>query len=104
MNLKWTQYWIGLFGDRTDELMSLYSDKYQFEDVNFDLRVNNDLPALRQVLLRFRDQGSWGGLTRIPDTAEWLDSLFARRARTTCVCATSCARPMPSACSARAAS
>lgn len=54
MNLKWSQYWIGLFGKHTDELMSLYNpDKFEFEDVNFDLRINRDLPALRQFFSGF---------------------------------------------------
>jgi steroid delta-isomerase-like uncharacterized protein len=53
MNLKWAQYWIGLFADRTDELMTLYSPTFQFEDVNFDLRINNDLAALRKFFEGF---------------------------------------------------
>lgn len=53
MNLKWAQYWIGLFADRTDELMSLYSPTFEFEDVNFDLRINNDLAALRKFFEGF---------------------------------------------------
>lgn len=53
MNLKWAQYWIGLFADRTDELMSLYAEDIQFEDVNFDLRINGDLKALRKFFSGF---------------------------------------------------
>jgi steroid delta-isomerase-like uncharacterized protein len=53
MNLQWAQYWIGLFQDRTDELMSLYSPTFEFEDVNFDLRISNDLAALRQFFTGF---------------------------------------------------
>src|SRR3546814_3198154 len=40
MNKQWAQYWIGLFADGTDELMTLYAPEFQFEDVNFDLRIN----------------------------------------------------------------
>ncbi|MES2258576.1 MAG: ester cyclase [Pseudomonadota bacterium] len=47
MNLEWSQHWISLFANRTDELMSLYSPTFQFEDVNFDVRIDNDLAALR---------------------------------------------------------
>jgi steroid delta-isomerase-like uncharacterized protein len=54
MNLKWSQYWIGLFAGNTDELMSLYSPRFQFEDVNFDLRINNDLAALRKFFEGFQ--------------------------------------------------
>lgn len=53
MNLKWAQNWIGLFAGRTDELMSLYSPDIQFEDVNFDLRINGDLKALREFFSGF---------------------------------------------------
>jgi steroid delta-isomerase-like uncharacterized protein len=53
MNLKWAQYWIGLFADHTDELMTLYSPTFEFEDVNFDLRINDDLAALRQFFTGF---------------------------------------------------
>ena len=53
MNLKWAQYWIGLFANGTDELMTLYSPKFQFEDVNFNLQINDDLPALRKFFEGF---------------------------------------------------
>lgn len=53
MNKDWAQYWIGLFADRTDELMTLYSPTFQFEDVNFDLRIENDLGALRGFFENF---------------------------------------------------
>ncbi|HSV70715.1 MAG TPA: ester cyclase [Methylibium sp.] len=53
MNLKWSQYWIGLFADRTDELMTLYAPQFEFEDVNFDLRISNDLAALRRFFSAF---------------------------------------------------
>jgi steroid delta-isomerase-like uncharacterized protein len=54
MNLKWCQHWIGLFAGGTDELMTLYSPKFEFEDVNFDLRISNDLPALRRFFTGFQ--------------------------------------------------
>lgn len=53
MNLDWARYWIGLFADGTDELMTLYADEFEFEDVNFDLRITSDLPALRQFFSGF---------------------------------------------------
>ena len=53
MNKKWAQYWIGLFADNTDELMSLYSPEIQFEDVNFDIQINQDLGALRKFFENF---------------------------------------------------
>ncbi|MBB4633304.1 steroid delta-isomerase-like uncharacterized protein [Sphingosinicella soli] len=53
MNLKWAQYWIGLFADKTDELMTLYDPGIQFEDVNFGLQINGDLVALRKFFEGF---------------------------------------------------
>jgi steroid delta-isomerase-like uncharacterized protein len=53
MNKEWAQYWIGLFANGTDELMTLYSPEFQFEDVNFDLRISNDLGALRNFFAGF---------------------------------------------------
>jgi steroid delta-isomerase-like uncharacterized protein len=54
MNLNWCKYWIGLFASGTDELMTLYSPRFEFEDVNFDLRISNDLPALRRFFEGFQ--------------------------------------------------
>lgn len=48
MNLKWSQYWIGLFAGNTEELMTLYSPKFLFEDLNFGVRIQDDLNALRE--------------------------------------------------------
>lgn len=53
MNLQWAQNWISLFADRTDELMSLYSETFEFEDVNFDIQIKNDKEALRKFFSGF---------------------------------------------------
>lgn len=53
MNLKWAQYWIGLFARQTDELMTLYAPAFQFEDVNLGVAIDNDLPALRKFFENF---------------------------------------------------
>ena len=53
MNQAWAQYWINLFSSKTDELMTLYAPEFQFEDVNFDVRITNDLPALRRFFEGF---------------------------------------------------
>lgn len=42
MNLKWTRYWIGLFGDKTDELMSLYNPE-------LERSIWNVAPVMRQL-------------------------------------------------------
>ena len=54
MNLQWCQHWIKLFAGGTDELMGLYSPEFEFEDINFDLRISNDLPALRRFFEGFQ--------------------------------------------------
>ena len=53
MNLQWARYWIGLFGDKTDELMSLYNPEFEFEDINLGIKINSDLGALRQFFSAF---------------------------------------------------
>ena len=47
MNLEWSQYWIGLFADNNEELMTLYADKFEFEDVNLGVHIIDDLAALQ---------------------------------------------------------
>ncbi len=47
MNLQWSQYWIGLFADNNEELMTLYADQFEFEDVNLGVHIIDDLPALQ---------------------------------------------------------
>lgn len=53
MNKDWAQNWIGLFADRTDELMTLYSPEFHFEDINFGVRIDNDLATLRSFFEGF---------------------------------------------------
>jgi len=53
MNKEWAQYWIGLFANKTDELMTLYSPEIKFDDVNFGVQINGDLVALRQFYENF---------------------------------------------------
>jgi steroid delta-isomerase-like uncharacterized protein len=53
MNRDWAQYWINLFSSKTDELMSLYSPDFHFEDINFGLTIDKDLPALRKFFENF---------------------------------------------------
>ena len=56
MNREWAQYWITLFADRTDELLTLYADQFEFEDVNLGTRISNDKTALREFFLNFISQ------------------------------------------------
>jgi steroid delta-isomerase-like uncharacterized protein len=47
MNRDWCQYWIGLFAHKPEELISLYSPKFLFEDINMGIRIEDDLPAMK---------------------------------------------------------
>lgn len=53
MNREWARRWISLFADRTDELLTLYADQFEFEDVNLDVRIINNKAALREFFLNF---------------------------------------------------
>lgn len=55
MNQHWAQYWINLFDRQTDELMTLYSDKFYFIDINFELEIINDLGQLRKFFENFNN-------------------------------------------------
>src|SRR3546814_8290730 len=50
MNLEWAQYWIGLFADGTDELMTLYNPQFHFEDINFGLRSEEHKSELQSLM------------------------------------------------------
>ena len=53
MNKQWAQYWIGLFADGTDELMTLYAphDGITFETRLAPATVSADRDQLTQVLV-----------------------------------------------------
>jgi steroid delta-isomerase-like uncharacterized protein len=53
VNKDWAQYWINLFADRTDELMTLYAREFLFEDVNFAVIIASDHQALRKFFEGF---------------------------------------------------
>jgi len=53
MNKNWAQYWVGLFANNTDELMTLYSSEIEFDDVNFGVQITKNLVALRQFYENF---------------------------------------------------
>jgi steroid delta-isomerase-like uncharacterized protein len=53
MNLQYCQHWIGLFGHAPEELISLYSPKFLFEDINMGIRIENDLAAMKTFQAAF---------------------------------------------------
>ncbi len=65
MNHAWAQYWITLFADRTDELITLYADQFEFEDVNLGVHITNDKIALRQFFLNFVSNNSEQSYNRL---------------------------------------
>tara|TARA_B100000949_G_scaffold228520_1_gene236192 strand:- start:1877 stop:2302 length:426 start_codon:yes stop_codon:yes gene_type:complete len=48
MNLEYCQYWISLFAKKPDELITLYDPEFLFEDINFGVRIEDDLTALKE--------------------------------------------------------
>ena len=80
MNRDWAQYWINLFAANTDELMTLYSPEFEFEDVNFEVRISKDLPALRGFFENFVIADRSQGYNDF-DVFDYVDDLAERRRR-----------------------
>ena len=65
MNRKWAENWIALFADRTDELITLYADHFEFEDVNLGVRISNDKAQLREFFLNFVSNSTGNSYNRL---------------------------------------
>ena len=39
MNLAWEQNWLELFDNRLEELMENYPERFEYEDMNFGVRI-----------------------------------------------------------------
>lgn len=55
MNLEWEQNWLEQFDNRIDELMANYTDTFEYEDMNFGVRIDNDRAALRRWFATFEN-------------------------------------------------
>jgi steroid delta-isomerase-like uncharacterized protein len=55
MNLEWEQNWLEQFDNRLEELMANYPDQFEYEDMNFGVRIDNDRAALRRWFKTFEN-------------------------------------------------
>lgn len=55
MNLEWEQNWLKLFDNRLEELMANYPEEFEYEDMNFGVRIENDREALRRWFKTFEN-------------------------------------------------
>jgi steroid delta-isomerase-like uncharacterized protein len=55
MNLVWEQDWLEQFDNRLEELMSNYPEDFEYEDMNFGVRIDNDREALRRWFTTFEN-------------------------------------------------
>ncbi|WP_299310216.1 ester cyclase [uncultured Croceicoccus sp.] len=55
MNLAWEQDWLEQFDNRLDRLMENYPDTFEYEDINFGVRIINDRNRLRRWFAAFEN-------------------------------------------------
>lgn len=55
MNLEWEQNWLEQFDNRLEELMANYPEEFEYEDMNFGVRIDNDRAALRRWFTTFEN-------------------------------------------------
>ncbi len=55
MNLEWEQDWLEQFDNRLDELMANYPENFEYEDLNFGVRIMNDREKLRRWFMAFEN-------------------------------------------------
>lgn len=55
MNLEWEQDWLKQFDNRLEELMANYPETFEYEDLNFGVRIDNDRQKLRRWFTTFEN-------------------------------------------------
>lgn len=55
MNLAWEQDWLEQFDNRLDELMANYPEEFEYEDINFGVRIMSDRGKLREWFKAFEN-------------------------------------------------
>jgi hypothetical protein len=55
MNLEWEQNWLEQFDNRLEELMANYPETFEYEDLNFGVRIDNDREKLRRWFTTFEN-------------------------------------------------
>lgn len=56
MNLEWEQDWLQQFNGDLERLMTNYPDKFEYEDMNFGVRIEDDKPKLREWFKTFENR------------------------------------------------
>jgi steroid delta-isomerase-like uncharacterized protein len=56
MNLAWEQNWLEQFDNRLEELMANYPERFEYEDMNLGVRIDDDKPALRRLFEMFENK------------------------------------------------
>lgn len=55
MNLEWEQDWLQQFDNDLERLMENYTGTFEYEDLNFGVRIDNDKPKLREFFKTFEN-------------------------------------------------
>ena len=55
MNLEWEQNWLQQFNNNLEVLMENYTDRFEYEDMNLGVRIDNDKPRLRKLFKTFEN-------------------------------------------------
>ena len=55
MNLAWEQDWLEQFDNRLEELMENYPEEFEYEDLNFGVRIISDRAKLREWFKAFEN-------------------------------------------------
>ncbi len=55
MNLIWEQNWLELFDGEIETLMANYPEEFEYEDLNFAVRIDNDREKLREWFKTFEN-------------------------------------------------
>jgi steroid delta-isomerase-like uncharacterized protein len=56
VNIEWEQSWLEQFNDDLERLMENYTERFEYEDMNLGVRIDNDKPRLRQLFKTFENK------------------------------------------------
>lgn len=68
MNLEWEQNWLEQFDNRLDELMANYPETFEYEDLNFGVRIISDRDKLRRWFTTFENSDPGASVHRFRAT------------------------------------
>ena len=55
MNLEWEQRWLEQFNGQPEALMRNYTDRFEYEDMNLGVKIDNDKPRLTRLFKTFEN-------------------------------------------------